>query len=179
MQKDWLVVVDSREKKPLPLPRHLTLLNDLYPPEQKSVRTVTIHQVKEPLPSGDYLLRGHEDRTIVERKGSLREVFQNCLSKDRQRFVDALGRLSESSDRPTLLVEADLPGLQRGVGGLSPNEVSAGFDSLLRTCGDLGVQLFVLPGRTLPQRRLAGEFLLRLLINGALSPCPKKLIGEP
>ena len=91
MKKEWVILQDTREKKPLRFPANLRVLDDKKPAYKQKMITVRLHTVPQKLDTGDYLLQGHETDTIVERKGSLREVAMNCLNqRDRKRFIDCL-----------------------------------------------------------------------------------------
>lgn len=159
--RDPIIVVDTREQRPLPFPRFLRCAA----PAGGGTRTVRVHTLRRALSEGDYLLEGEPTGTIVERKGSLREVAQNCLSGDLTRFTSALSRLAEACDRPVLLLEgsvADLSPRNKG------DDFRPGVDKLIRMTNERGVSLLVLPAKTLEQRRHVGEWVARLLINGAL-----------
>lgn len=154
-------MVDTREQRPLPFPRFLHCAAHAG----GGTRTVRVHTLRRALPEGDYLLEGYATGTIVERKGSLREVAQNCLTKDLDRFTSALSRLAEACERPVLLLEgsvADLSPRNKG------DDFRPGIDKLIRMTNERGISLMVLPAKTLDQRRHVGEWIARLLINGAL-----------
>ena len=106
MKKEWTIVQDTREKKPLKFPANLKVLDDKYPPHKQRMVTVRLHTVQDKLEAGDYLLRGHEGKTIIERKGSLREIAKNCLNeKDRVRFIKSLEKLKNACTHPVLMLE--------------------------------------------------------------------------
>tara|TARA_Y100001938_G_scaffold135254_1_gene196688 strand:- start:3288 stop:3809 length:522 start_codon:yes stop_codon:yes gene_type:complete len=167
MNKDWTLVQDTREKKPLLFPANIRLLDDATLPTSKKTKLVRIHTVKEALTTGDYLLKGFERCTIIERKGSLREVAQNCLTKkDRPRFVECLKRMRDACEDPVLMLEGT-PLEMTKVNRYVP-EPAAAVDALMRLLNEYGIRLFLLPTQTASHRRASGEWALRLLINGAL-----------
>ena len=77
MIRDWTIIQDTREKKPLLFPGNLRLLDDKTLPTKRKTVLVRIHTVKETLKTGDYLLRGYEGCTMIERKACLREIAQH------------------------------------------------------------------------------------------------------
>lgn len=167
MQRRWTILVDSREKHPLLFPKHMTMLDPNRPVTLKRTVTVTLHPVTCALKTGDYLLQGYEDCTIVERKGSVREIAHNCLSPaDRGRFLTAIGRLAEEARRPVLLLEGSPTVLARAAG--TDRDSACAIDALQRVLHEREIELHVVPARTLDQRRACGEWIARLLINGAL-----------
>ena len=167
MNRDWTIIQDTREKKPLLFPGNIRLPDDSSLPTKRKTVLVRIHTVKETLKTGDYLLRGYEGCTMIERKGSLREIAQNCLTrKDRPRFVDCLKRMRDSCEDPVLLLEGTPLGMTK-VSKHVP-EPAAAVDALMRLLHEYGITLFLLPTQTASHRRASGEWALRLLINGAL-----------
>lgn len=168
MKKEWTIVQDTREKKPLRFPANLRVLDDHTAPHRVRMVTVRLHTVKEKLDTGDYLLRGFESTTIIERKGSLREVANNCLSRaDRPRFVECLTRLRDSCKHPVIMLEGtplSMARVQRGV-----QEPDAAVDALLRLVREYRIELLLLPGSTHSHRRACANWVARALIAGALN----------
>ena len=106
VNRKWIILQDTREKQPLLFPRTMVMLDAAYPATDKRRTTVSIHVVKKALKTGDYAIQGHEDRCLVERKGSAREIAKNTMhGKDRQRFERELVRLKEETAFPVLLME--------------------------------------------------------------------------
>lgn len=161
MKSLFTVLVDSREKKPLPFPAHLVVGRQ----GGKGTCTVAVRTIVAPLKTGDYVLQGHEAGTIVERKGSLMEVVKNVRGRDRTRFLAALDRLAEEAARPVLFLEGTPSDLARAE-HRDPT-LRGGLDELMRLCSTRNVHFFLLPARTPGNRRSAGEFILRMLIAGA------------
>lgn len=71
------IIIDSREKKPY--------LFEFAPP--------AVEIVKGPLKTGDYSLKGFEDKITIERK-SLSDLFGTC-GQGRERFERELERMKE------------------------------------------------------------------------------------
>ena len=169
MKKAWTLVIDTREKVPLHFPAHLVVLDDKTPPLQKKAVTVKLSTVKERLKTGDYLLQGHRDQVLVERKGSLREVAQNCLSGDRDRFLKSLERMRDECRVPILFLEGSITKFlgmpSKELGDIQPELC---LDALIRLTLRFGIHLFIQPTATLSQRRRAGEMVARFLLAGAV-----------
>lgn len=161
MDRDWVIAVDTREKKPLPFPEHLVLTApDL------SLTTVKVHIVQKKLETADYSLDSHPSQVMIERKGCIDEVCSNMLRKDeRARFENALQRLSAACKRPYVFLEGTPYNLKRphyqdrGVEGL---------DEFQRVLVQYGIGMLLMPTATISARREAAEFVARLLINGAI-----------
>ena len=146
----------------------MVMLDATYPATDKRRTTVSIHVVKKALKTGDYAIQGHEDRCLVERKGSAREIAKNTMhGKDRQRFERELVRLKEETAFPVLLMEGWPSQL------LEEQESAVAVDALIRLLSMYGTELLLVPSNTLRQRRAAGEWVARLLINRATHDIPK------
>lgn len=83
------VIVDTREQQPY----HFK--------EEKNIQIV-----KEKLDSGDYALKGHTDKIIIERK-TLTDLFV-VIGNGRNRFKNELERLKNSCEFPILLIEGSV-----------------------------------------------------------------------
>ena len=168
MKKEWTIIQDTREKKPLKFPANLKMLDDRYPPVKQRMITVRLHTVVEKLDAGDYLLQGHEDKTIIERKGSLREIATNCLNeKDRVRFIKSLVKLKNACDHPVLMLEGTPLEMERP-GPNVPNPACA-TDALMRLMREYNIEFILLPGKTYSHRRACANWVARLLITGAIT----------
>lgn len=152
MGTDLIIIVDTREKRPMPLPAHLPT----------RYRTYKVHVVREALPTGDYLLEGFRSGTLIERKGSLREVAQNVLSEDRRRFLACLDRLAEAS-RPVLFLEG-CPASFARLADRDPT-LRGAIDELLLLLDERRIELLMLPTKGAAQRRQAGEWIVRRLLS--------------
>ena len=168
MKKEWTIIQDTREKKPLKFPANLKVLDDKYPPHKQRVTTIRIHTLVEKLEAGDYLLQGHEGNTIIERKGSLREIAKNCLNeKDRVRFIKALVKLKNACDHPILMLEGTPLQMEKPCKNV-PHPACA-IDGLMRLIREYDIELILLPGTTYSHRRACANWVARLLIAGAIT----------
>jgi len=168
VKKQWTIIQDTREKKPLKFPANLKVLDDSYPPHKQRMLTVRLHTVKDKLEAGDYLLQGHEDNTIIERKGSLREIAKNCLNeKDRIRFIKSLKKLQSACTHPVLMLEGTPLEMERPCQNV-PNPACA-IDALMRLMREYKIEMILLPGKTYTHRRACAIWVARLLITGALT----------
>ena len=168
MKRSWTILKDTREKKPLIFPATLPCLDDTSPPTSKNSLTVRLTVVDSTLTTGDYALLGHENQVLVERKGCLREVAGNCLTKDgRRRFISQVDRLKEAAVHPYLMLEGSPCELSKPVSNV-PKPFLA-LDALQRILLERRVPLLLLPSNTVAARRALGEWVARLLINGALT----------
>lgn len=161
MDSTYCVIVDSREKSPLPRVSHLPLSTP-----SGTVRTVKVEWLSRPLETGDYALLGHERGHVFERKKGLRELHSNLLTADRDRFLREIER-SRTLGRFTLLVESDPAALSCPVPGTSINPVQV-RDALHRLLkAYTHVELWMVPGKTANQRRLISEWMVSSLILSA------------
>ena len=80
------VYQDTREKRPLMFPETIELGGRLY----------TVEVIKKELVTGDYLLDPEAPAAMIERKGSIDELYQNLFTKDRARFFRSLERIKDS-----------------------------------------------------------------------------------
>ena len=168
MKTKWTIVQDTREKKPLKFPANLKVLNDNFPPHKQRITTVRLHTIKDKLEAGDYLLQGYEGNTIIERKGSLREIAKNCLNeKDRIRFIKSLQKLKDACEHPVLMLEGTPLQMEKPC----PNVVCPGaaVDGLMRLIREYNIELILLPGTTYSHRRACANWVARLLIAGAIT----------
>jgi hypothetical protein len=164
MERKWVIVQDTREKQPLLFPKNLVMLDDTSTPAKRKRVTVAIHVVKRKMDTADYCIEGQEHVCLVERKGSAREITKNLLTaRDRARFERELVRLREETANPVLLMEGWPSQL------LEDTEASLAVDSLIRTLSLYGTELLLVPASNIRQRRAAGEWVARLLINRSLN----------
>ena len=167
MKKEWTIVQDTREKKPLKFPANLKVLDDNHPPHKQRMVTVRLHTVQDKLEAGDYLLRGHEGKTIIERKGSLREIAKNCLNeKDRVRFIKALTKLRDACDHPIVMLEGTPLEMEKPCKNV--HSPAAAVDAFMRLMREYKIELILLPGKTYSHRRACAIWVARMLINGAI-----------
>jgi len=174
--REYTILIDKREKKPLVFPAALEILDPrALPTEQKAI-TVRLKTRAETLKTADYALADSpcncyalsERSVIVETKRSIDEIAANCLSLSKRRnFVAQLTRMSESWRRPHLIVEGGLPTLSTTYPSSKVNPALA-LDALQRLCLEYGVTLIPIPGSTPAARRRTADYVARLLINGTI-----------
>ena len=165
---EWTIIQDTREKKPLKFPANLKVLNDNFPAHKQRIATIRLHVIEDKLEEGDYLLQGYEGNTIIERKGSLREIAKNCLNeKDRVRFVKSLQKLKNACKHPILMLEGTPLQMEKPCKNV-PNP-GAAIDGLMRLIREYDIELILLPGTTYSHRRACANWVARLLIAGAIT----------
>ena len=173
MSKTYTILQDDREKKPLLFPTALRILDPSQPPLKRRAATVGLVVEKGRYLTGDYLLKGHEHRMIVERKGHLDEVAGNCLTvSGRRKFVAECERLREACQRPVLLLEGTPRELaaRRSYSKIDPDLAR---DALQRLCLEYGIEMVLLPNVGTSNRREVGKWIAALLVNSALTGPPK------
>jgi hypothetical protein len=168
LKKTWTILKDSREKKPLIFPSTLCFLDDQLPPTRLKSTTVQVHVVEATMKTGDYALMGHETDVLIERKGSLREIAGNCLTKDgRRRFIAQVDRIKSECQKPYLMLEGTPQDMLKPCSNV-PKPFLA-LDAFQRILIEREVPILLLPGNTVSARRALGEWVARLLINGTFS----------
>ena len=108
----------------------------------------------------------------IERKRNVDELAKNLFSRDRARFEASVRRLRDEFQRPILLFEGGIAGLQRAsIHNPDPHLVcDALFEILMR----YNVGMLELPGTSVYQRLRCGELAARLLVRGALALEPTR-----
>ena len=171
MKREIVILVDDREKKPLPFPSTIVMLNPHHQPHLKKQVTVQITTQKARLKTADYLVQGADTVGGIERKGAISEVAQNCLVQaGRKKFIDCLQRLQDTFKYPLLLFEGDIHKIQTAKmhGPGPPFNPGIAVDALIRLTVEYKVPIFMMACTTIAQRRATGEWAARLLINTAL-----------
>ena len=99
-----VVLVDTREKRPLLFPSHITC-ETIKDGKIKRV-LIPVKTKKQKLDYGDYSIEGLESCCVIERKGSIQEIEKNLYdSKDAVRTGKAFKRLTDGCKFPYLLLE--------------------------------------------------------------------------
>lgn len=177
-----LILIDDREKKPLPFPTYLPIWDPRSPPGSPRKITVRIIEEKRTLTTGDYLLGSAPNACGIERKGSLDELRANLATKTgRRRFLDCMKRLTDTFQNPVLFLEGTPLELARTVRG-PHTDAEVTRDLLTATLSSYPkVSLLLLPCGTIPQRKAAAEWVASLLIFGGLFGPPKENLdaGDP
>ena len=158
------IVYDSRENYPLLWPATFYW----RPDDTTTVFAVTVKRTR--LKTADYFVDGHKRACLIERKAAVSELRTNLFGAVRKRvnFLNSLDRMREESDNPYLFLdmtwkelcqdwdERGRPILRYPV-GLYSHLMQELF---VRGIGLLGP----IPARTVSQRRLAGSFLLDVML---------------
>jgi ERCC4-type nuclease len=157
------VLIDTREKLPITFPASLKFWPD------KGLRPVFIpvSTKKVTMKTGDYALKGFEDTCIIERKGSVRELHNNLLTKDWSRCQEAFKRLARATDYPYLLLEIPSPDFLKVTKDVpNPERV---FDILTRLVHKYDFRLWFAGNCKHPRtRRALGEQMIRVMLAHAL-----------
>jgi len=183
--RSFTIIQDDREKKPLPFPKRLAVLDEGWPTHLKTYMTDLV-VVRKTIPEADYLIEAATGvispavfgglkacpSVIVERKASLLELAQNLLRSRhrRQRFRDILTIMRDGWTYPILMVEGGLSTLYN-----PPTKwdldvpPSAAVDALLRISCEIGVPIVPFPSGTGKSRYVLGEHVARTLINGTIT----------
>ena len=149
-------------------PETMACLDDNAPISRRKDVTVRLHSVNHKMDTGDYALQGYENVVLIERKGSLREITGYCLTKDgRRRFISQLDRLKAEASQPYVLLEGTAHDLKKPTVYVPKPHLA--LDAFQRILMEKEVPLLLLPSTTLAARRGMGEWVARLLINGALT----------
>jgi len=185
------VLIDSREKTPLPFPARMTCLDPRHSPtscRKVSVRVVT---KRKHLETADYVLadepgvvytagRGASGVGVVETKRSIDELAANCLSASgRRAFSRMLARMREAFLKPYLIVEGGLHTLAMPPRHF-PKVIEPGLvvDALLRLTMEADIPVIPLGTVSLQGRRRMGEYVARMLLNAALAAKPTQEPAE-
>lgn len=165
--REFILLVDEREKRPLPIPDYITMWDPSTSWEKPSTHRVRIHKVSARLKTADYALSGYENRCLIERKGSLTELHGNLLTATgRRRFTAELQRLRTETQHPIVLLEGSPHTLKAVAHPVNPDIVR---DQLLTVLHEYGIAFHMLPTESPTARRAAGEWLVATLIAHALT----------
>jgi hypothetical protein len=167
MPRTQVILVDQRERKPLPFPKRITDL-ELGLGRQGAV---TLEIRRKRLAVADYMLDGLRGNcytagagaAVIETKRSLSELHGNVFGKKRPNFVRLLSRMRERFRFPLLVVEGLV---------FNPDDEDAGpvCDAFQRLLMEHGVpHLMFAPCNTPAQRRKLAWYAARWLVNGALT----------
>lgn len=157
------VLIDKREKLPITFPASLKFWPD------RGLRPVFIpvSTKKVTMKAGDYALKGFERTCIIERKGSVRELHNNLLTKDWARCKKAFDRLTVETANPYLLMEIPTPDFLRVTKDVpNPERV---FDILARLVRSYHLRLWFAGNCKHPRtRRALGEQMIRVMLAHAM-----------
>jgi len=156
--KEVTVQIDTREKQPFVFPATVTVWVK-NKPQMLRVRT---ERVK--LAAGDYRLKEAQDKGVIERKGSVRELAQNLLSGDQYRQGRAFRKLRESCSHPYLFLHTAAISLL-GSSAFNP-EPERLVQKLAWAVDKFGLHLVIVPlASSVASRRLVGKVALNLMLG--------------
>ena len=162
LRRLYTIRIDTREKLPLVFPPFMPFLRTTLVGDAQDVELLT---VPSKMPTADYCLVGYEDITLIERKGSLREIANNCLTDDRHRLRREFERLRYACLFPLVLVVGSMPGMLRDVHVDRPYRA---LDALMRLLAEYRLPLLFQPGTSHRQRADVGRTVARILVNNAV-----------
>lgn len=155
------ILVDIREKKPLPFPDHLVVGSE------KGTRVVRLLTRRSLLETGDYVLAEAPALAVVERKANFAELHKNLLTPvGRARFDAELHRLQPFAHK-WLFLEGD-PHELSTPSHLYPAHPACVRDTLLRLCLQHRLHLLLMPVNTRARKHAAGEWIASLLYHAFL-----------
>ena len=157
------ILVDTREQKPLPLPKTIK-----WSEVGKSAHIIEIRQEPITLDAGDYMIKGAGKSCVVERKGSINELHQNLQGPDRPRAMRAFQKLVESTQNPILAL--DFPLSQR----LYKGDRETVFTRLMQLCATYRISILSVGGG-LNARHLLSDLIIRVLLAHYLTAPGKDL----
>lgn len=176
--REYTILADDREKKPLLFPNYLPFLHP-----NGSITTIRLHATKCRLPTADYalfpdaisesteapyLLAAHSTACVVECKRSLDELANNLLLKTkRDHFEAQLERMARTYARSVLLLQIPITDLTNpSPRTQSPFHV---MDILQRLCFRHSISLHLLGNTSEAASRATGEWVARFLINATIT----------
>lgn len=179
MQRSHLILIDDREKTPLPFPAHLVVRTGPCPWHPGSA-TLSLSTTSRRLETGDYVLASHPAAGCVERKAHLSELAGNLFDEKRYRlFAAEMDRLRSTFTHPLLLVEGSPTKTLPTRPGLPPPEVV--LDALYSLLSRYTIPVLFLDASTPQARRMVGAHVARHLIHAAqgVEPCTSNNFPSP
>lgn len=159
------IIVDNREKNPLPIPETLELWVPGSHPLHARSQIVRCQTVSKEIPTGDYIHGLDPQGAVIERKASFGELYENlCTARGRHRFMGELERF-QAFRRPILLLEGDPQSLESFLHRKCPGKPAIIRDLFFDAASAFGVWTLMMPTRTMDQRRAAGRWVAALLIQ--------------
>ena len=167
MIKTLPIQIDTREKRghELLFPAHLTYR------WRGRIQSVSVSTERLALTTGDYLCPGLPDLIGVERKGSLRELYTNFLTDDRDRARASFIRFANAFETPVILAHVSYRDFRPNfrTGGLTlPGHLV--WDAFTRLCSELDIHLWMCgPCRSIGDRRQLGTLVARMFLQRKLN----------
>lgn len=174
MSRSYTVLVDRREKKPLPFPAHLVVAAAGQNPSARRTETVRLRTERKTMETADYRLADHPTNcyaleaegsryVAIETKRSWREIASQTLTdKRRATLARCLDRLADMPGVPLVVFEEPTSHPR-----IPDNDRVVAQDTFIRMLLERGLPWISLRSNSLPQRRATAEFVARFLIQGA------------
>lgn len=155
MPQPRIIYVDSRERTPLPIPRHLTIVDKYL-----RLQTVVITREKKTLHTADYTTPNK--RAGVERKGSPRELWGCCCGQRNKAFLNQLDRMAKHYRIPYLFTEFDPFKVKASLHVPKPIRMGC---IMLHECQQRGVAWIHRQGYASRDRSPGAELVCRVLLQ--------------
>ncbi len=175
LPKHVTILVDTREQKPLPLPKTIR-----WPTWGDEGQLIEIREEPLALYAGDYALKEAPKRCIIERKGSINEVRENLCGEDRYRATNAFRKLCETTNNPILALDFPLTQL------LYKGKRDVVFTRLAQLCVEYRLQILS-AGGGVNARHTLSDLIVRVLLAHYFAgesgpgkdstPCPTPLLN--
>jgi hypothetical protein len=158
----YTIIVDTREGRPLHFPATLEVYDRLL----CKITKVTLQEKKVGLSEGDYSLEGFESQVVVERKGSLREIYSNLLTNDVHRQLKVFQRLQNIPHR-ALFIETPPSQILAKPSAEVPHP-GAAMSILVQMCRVYHLDLLWMPPATSATAKLVGGTLVAHYLIGTI-----------
>lgn len=164
------VLIDSRERFPLLFPKNL----EYYTGPRSRRKVIEVREKRCTMSEGDYAIAGLERHCLIERKGSLRELHSNLMTRDRGRFLRAIERMVAATEVPYLLLDMSPADMFRATKEVeNPYRV---FDCLGQVVAQYGLRMWYAGNcKHHTARRNLGSQVLRTILAHAFGPRPVAL----
>jgi ERCC4-type nuclease len=174
--RELTILVDSREQRPLVFPRNLVVGT---PGSSTSLATIRLNTREETLPTGDYVVQGHEAACVIERKANLPELARNLHTADGlRRLRNEFTRMQAFRRRLLLLEGGPLQHQSRTSASRNHSILpEAVRDDLFRLTGEYGIELWMIPISSASARHACSEWVASLLFVEANRPPPVSAVA--
>lgn len=172
MTPSYTIIRDTREaKNALLFPAHIDTLDPNRVASRDTFQRVHLTTVDECLNANhpelhyaDYYIQGFPTKGVIEAKGSLDEIANNCLTLvGRRRFTAELDYLKDRCQFPILLLRGSIRAYLKATRLTTHPGVA--LSSLTKLCLERGIWLHLIPFDTLSARHACGEWAAHLLVT--------------
>lgn len=170
MLREYTILQDLREKRPLPFPDYLPYFVPSASADSPRLQSLKLTVKKSHLLTGDYVLEGFETFGCIERKAHLTELMGNlCTPTGRFNFLAELDRLSTFSAPLLLLEDSCFAAIRRPPGDNRPAHPPAAVrDMLLALVISRRIPLLTFRAHSLRDRQTAASWAASFLITATL-----------